>query len=210
MADSPENKQETQDAAAPPAKGGKKMLIIIVLIALLAGGGGYYFFFVRARTATATDKTKEKADKKKKGASAEEESEAADSEKKSDDEKKSAPENANSKKLLEISVPDDGEVKQVVELQPFIVNLADDSEPRYLRMTVSLGLAEATEAKPDPIFTTKVRNAMLAILTSKKSDEILTVEGKATLRKELLKAAQTAVSEPEVHAIYITDFIIQL
>ena len=126
------------------------------------------------------------------------------------DAEKKSPEGTSSKKLLEISVPDDGDVKQVVELQPFIVNLADDSEPRYLRMTVSVGLAESGEAKPDPLFTTKVRTAMLAVLTSKRSEEILTVEGKATLRKELLGAARAAVSEPEVHAIYITDFIVQL
>lgn len=105
---------------------------------------------------------------------------------------------------------DDGEVKQVIELQPFIVNLADRTEPRYLRMTVSLGIGENLDDKPDPLFTTKVRNAILGIVTTKSSDEILTVEGKAVLRKEMLEAARRVVSKPEVHAIYITDFIIQM
>ena len=105
---------------------------------------------------------------------------------------------------------DDGEVKQVIELQPFIVNLADRNEARYLRMTVSLGIAESGDDKPDPLFTTKVRNAILGIVTTKTSEEILTVEGKAVLRKEMLEAARRVVNKPEVHAIYITDFIIQM
>lgn len=102
------------------------------------------------------------------------------------------------------------EVAEVIELQPFIVNLADREEPKYLRMTVSLGIGEGAEGKPDPLFTTKVRNAILAIVTTKTADQILTVEGKTELRKEMLSAARSVVDKPEVYAIYITDFIVQM
>jgi flagellar FliL protein len=106
---------------------------------------------------------------------------------------------------------DDSEVKQVVELQPFIVNLSDTSDARYLRMTVSLGIGESegTE-KPNPLFTTKVRNAMISVLTTKTSEQVLSADGKAVLRKELLEAARSVSDEPQVIAIYITDFIVQL
>jgi flagellar protein FliL len=184
-----------------PAKKSKKMLIIIVAVLLLGGGGGYYFLRVRgADSGKAKDKNAQKKNKAE-----DTNSDTANAEKGGKD-----ADAGSNKKLLEMSLPEDSDVKQVIELQPFIVNLADDNEPRYLRMTVSVGLAEAGEAKPDPLFTTKIRNAMLAVLTSKKSEQILTVEGKATLRKELLAAARAAVEEPEVHAIYITDFIVQL
>lgn len=106
--------------------------------------------------------------------------------------------------------PDDAEVKKVIELQPFIVNLADTTETRYLRMTISLGVGESHEEKVDPLFTTRVRNAILATITTKTSDQILTVEGKTELRKEMLHAARATVDEPEIHAIYITDFIVQM
>src|SRR5437868_1894717 len=70
--------------------------------------------------------------------------------------------------------PSDSDVKKIIELQPFIVNLADADSARYLRMTVSLGVAsEDASEKPDQIFTTKVRNAMLAVLTNKRSEEVL-------------------------------------
>jgi flagellar protein FliL len=100
-------------------------------------------------------------------------------------------------------------VKHVIELAPFIVNLADKNESRYLRMTISLGVDEAEE-KVDPLYTTKIRNAILATVTNKTSEEILTTEGKAKLREEVLAAAKGAAKKPEVLAIYITDFIVQM
>jgi len=101
------------------------------------------------------------------------------------------------------------EVAEVIELLPFIVNLADREEPKYLRMTISLGIGESSE-KPDPLFTTKIRNAILAVVTTKTADDVLTVKGKTELRKEMLEAAQGAAHKPEVKAIYITDFIVQM
>lgn len=116
----------------------------------------------------------------------------------------------NSESKKESHDGNEQEVTEVVELAPFIVNLADKEEPKYLRMTVSLGLGEGTGEKPDPLFMTKVRNAILAIVTTKTAEEILTVEGKTELRKEMLSAARSVVDKPSVHAIYITDFIVQL
>jgi flagellar FliL protein len=115
-------------------------------------------------------------------------------------------------KKSEAGGEDPSEVKRVVELQPFIMNLADPDEPRYLRMTVSLGIGEEAggEEKADPIFTTRVRDVMLAVLSTKKSADLLTNEGKTKLRKELLEKVRASVKKPEVKAIYITDFIIQM
>ena len=102
-------------------------------------------------------------------------------------------------------------VKAIVDLPPFIVNLADNESARYLRMTVSLGVGGSEKAeKPDPVFSTKARNAILAVISAKKSDEILTAEGKDALRKEILAAAQSVSKEPHVAEIYITEFIVQL
>jgi len=89
----------------------------------------------------------------------------------------------------ELEAEDDSEVKQVIEMQPFIVNLADQNETRYLRMTISLGVAE-TEDKIDPLFTTRYANAILATISTRTSEQILSVEGKTLLRKEMLSAAR--------------------
>lgn len=197
-----QNNSGSPDAAGEAKKGGKKVLIIgIIGVLLMAAGAGFYFWRASA-TSAAEAPAKKKGGKK---AQAEEPSEGETAEAKEGDHK-------GGESKLKDSLPNDEDVKEVVELPPFIVNLADTEQARYLRMTVSLGVggAEEKSEKPDNLFMTRVRNAMLTVLSDKKSEDILSVEGKSKLRKELLQAAQAASEEPEVHAIYITDFIVQL
>lgn len=180
--------EETTAPAAPgePAKKkSRKLLIVVPLVLIMLGGGGGFYYW-RTRAASKAQAAKEAAAKK---------------EKPDDPHGKSEP-----------ATGGDAGVTQVIELAPFIINLADKNESRYLRMTISLGVAGETgaEAKVDPLFTTKVRNAVLATISTRTSDDILTVEGKASLRKDMLSAARDAADKPEVLAIYITDFIIQM
>jgi len=169
-----------QSEETKPKKKGKKKLIFMMLLLILIAGGGGGGFYYWRHRAA----------------------QAAAVAKKDQATDKKAHDGAEQS--------EDRDVKEVIELQPFIVNLADKNEARYLRMTISLGIGESAEAKPDPLVTTKVRNSILAVITNKNSDDILTVEGKAQLRKEMLNAARSAVEKPEIHAIYITDFIVQL
>lgn len=199
-------------AADAQAAGGKPksklMLIIIIAVVVLGGGGGAFFYMKRSKAGEVEAEKAKKEAKEKKAKAEEEEEVAAESEGEgSTVEKEGKPKS----KLNKISLPDDSEVKKVIELQPFIVNLADNENTRYLRMTVSLGVGESKgEEKPDQLLVTRVRNAMLALLTTKKSEEVLSPEGKNQLRKDLLRAARAAVEEPKIEAIYITDFIVQL
>lgn len=210
---------EKATTEAAPKKGGSKLIIIIALVVVLLGGAGGGFFYWRSSTAAAATPEKDpKAAKKAKEKKAADDEEAIEEEKPEKSGEKTEKGDANTEKksssaaLLKESLPEDENVKQVIELQPFIVNLADAEDARYLRLTVSLGVGgeEGKAEKPDTLFTTRVRNAMLAVLAQKKSDDVLSVEGKVKLRKELLKAAQAVSTEPEVEAIYITDFIVQL
>ncbi|CAN5432138.1 N/A [soil metagenome] len=191
---------EAPDAAKK--KGGMKFIIIIALVLVIAGVGAGGFFYMRSSSAAATAETAKKTDKK--SASKKDSEDTTDSE-----------DTKTTKKpgdRLQNALPKDADVKKIIELPPFIVNLADTEQARYLRMTVSLGIdeVEASGEKPDQLFLTRVRNAMLAVLSDKKSEEILSVEGKTKLRKDLLQAAKAASESPEVVAIYITDFIVQL
>ncbi len=201
--------------AESSAKKKKPLLLIIVAVVVLAlGGGGAYFFLKRGSASTETETTEKekKSEKGKKKAKDEEEDEdeaAADEQGAPEAGKEGKP--VKSKfSVKKLDLPDDKDVKKIIELQPFVVNLADREDSRYLRMSVSIGVGEGGEEKPNPILLTRVRNAMLAVLTTKTADEILTPEGKATLRKELMKAARAAIEEPHIEAIYITDFIVQM
>ncbi len=196
--------EETAEGGAP--KKSFLKIIIIVVVLLLAGGGGFYYW--RSKSAVVTDETAEVSETP----ATEKKSKAKKEPEEPEEEEEEEPKPVKKSNSLRTALPKDENVKKVIELPPFIVNLADADQARYLRMTVSLGVGgeEGGEEKPDQLFMTRVRNAMLAVLGEKTSDEILTVEGKSKLRRELLKAAQAASEEPEVEAIYITDFIVQL
>lgn len=197
---------ENQDPESAPSgkRSFKKLIILAFLLLLIGGGSAGGFYYWRSSTATAAENDKGKG-KKGKSQNAAKEDDSAEGEAAGDEpaEESSDAEHGSS----------DEDVKHVIELPPFIINLADTEQSRYLRMSVSLGIGEGEETesdKPDPVFNTKVRNAILGVLTSKKSDEILNAQGKAKLRDEILEAARAASSEPHVAAVYITEFIVQL
>ena len=197
--------EPTNENEAAEGGGGKSKLFLIiglVVVLLVGGGAGYYFMFMNGAK-DGDEKSEKKSKKKKKSKKPKVEPE----EDESDDESSGS----DADRSLAEALQDDEDVKQVVELQPFIVNLADVEEARYLRMTVSLGIGgDEGGHDPDPIFLARVKNAMLAVLSVKKSEDVLTVKGKSKLRKELLEAAQSADEDGHVEAIYITDFIVQL
>ena len=217
MSDTPAPAAATEEGSAKKKK--PLLLIIIAVVVLALGGGGAYFFLMRGKAAEAEtaekDKKGEKDKKSKKGKAKDEEEEEEEEDPPADEHAAAEPAKEGKPAKAKFSIknldlPDDKEVKKIIELQPFVVNLADTEGSRYLRMSVSIGVGETKEEKPDPILMTRVRNALLAVLTTKTSDEILTPQGKSILRKELLKAARAAIEEPHIEAIYITDFIVQM
>jgi flagellar FliL protein len=105
------------------------------------------------------------------------------------------------------SKPD--EVKPVVSLETFIVNLADPGGGRYLRVTMDL----ETEGKPaaDEIGkrVPQLRDTVLMILPTKRFADINTLEGKSALREEIIAAINGMLGTPAVSRIFFKEFVIQ-
>jgi flagellar FliL protein len=57
----------------------------------------------------------------------------------------------------------------------------------------------------------QIKDAVIRVLSSKKADDLLTVEGKERLKDELLESINEAVGleEPPVTGVFFTEFIIQ-
>jgi flagellar protein FliL len=105
-------------------------------------------------------------------------------------------------------------VKAVMHLESFVVNLNGEEETGYLRIGIDLGLGAEEEggeeakkkgAGPTPI----IRDTVLTVLAKSKSSELLTVEGKEKLKKELLAALQERIPDVGVLEVYFTEFIVQ-
>lgn len=102
-------------------------------------------------------------------------------------------------------------VKTVLHLEPFVVNLADAEDNRFLRVGIDLGLEipNARAGNEGVVPTSRIRDCILTVLSTWHSDALLAPEGKQKLKEELLRALQERTPELEVKEIYFTDFLVQ-
>jgi flagellar basal body-associated protein FliL len=104
------------------------------------------------------------------------------------------------------------EVHALFGLEGFVVNLADTERNSFLRIGIELGLEHEPEAGhggDDAVPTARMRDAILAVLSTWESDALLTQEGKAKLKEQLVAMLQERVPEMDVQEVYFTDFLVQ-
>lgn len=96
----------------------------------------------------------------------------------------------------------------IYTLDPFIVNLFDEKGVRYLKVRLDVEVWDSTEeemAKKTP----KIRDSLIVLLSSKKYEEIGTLEGKARLREEILYRLNRILGDGKAKEVYFTDFVVQ-
>ncbi|WP_343639220.1 flagellar basal body-associated FliL family protein [Roseateles sp.] len=76
-----------------------------------------------------------------------------------------------------------------VPLDPFTVNLADKEVDRFAQVGVTLEVADAHFADQLKAYMPAIRNNVLLVLSHKTSAELLTVEGKEKLAREIRREA---------------------
>ncbi len=101
-------------------------------------------------------------------------------------------------------------------LDSFTVNLADQEESHFLRVTMDLGLAHAPKGEPGKegaensgFPTAQTRDTILTVLTACKANELLTSEGKTALKQRLVAALQQKVPDIDARDVYFTEFLVQ-
>jgi len=97
----------------------------------------------------------------------------------------------------------------IFDLDPFVVNLADQQEIRYLKVTIKLELDQPIY-KPDvENHLPQIRDSLLVLLSSKDYASIRTVEGKMDLRGEIIHRVNTVLQGDKVKGVYFTEFVAQ-
>lgn len=76
-----------------------------------------------------------------------------------------------------------------VPLDPFTVNLADKEVDRFAQVGITLEVADAHFADQLKAYMPAIRNNVLLVLSHKTSAELLSVEGKEKLAKEIRREA---------------------
>jgi flagellar FliL protein len=99
----------------------------------------------------------------------------------------------------------------IVPLEPFVVNLADQSASRFLRVTLSLVVDEehAKELEEDKVAHMRVRSAILELLAQKNAGELVTPDGKARLKQAIAEGVAHAAHELKVSDVLFSEFIVQ-
>jgi flagellar protein FliL len=100
-------------------------------------------------------------------------------------------------------------VGEMFPLDTFVVNLADDGGKRYLRATMQLELAPEEHTETLELRLPQIRDVVLTILPTKEFKDIRTVEGKSTLRTEILDRLNEMLNGEIIANIYFTEFVIQ-
>ncbi len=101
----------------------------------------------------------------------------------------------------------------VIPLEPFLVNLSDPDSQRFLRCTMKLIIdTKAHQAKilENEAVLAKIRDSFLVYMSTKMGEELITIDGKQKLRKELLDKANEIMGQPWALDLLFTDFVVQL
>lgn len=104
--------------------------------------------------------------------------------------------------------------KYIVHLEGFTVNLADPEETHFLRATIDLGIDRLPpgadkEKVAQALPVARIRDSILSVLTVCKANELLTPEGKAQLKKNLIDTLNKNVPEISLRDVYFTEFLVQ-
>ena len=97
----------------------------------------------------------------------------------------------------------------IVNLDPFITNIADD---RRARVQVALAVAPISRAaavQDDPLLVARMRDKILTMLAARTSKELTSPLGREDFRKKAQFAAQQVIAEGEVQEALFVDFVIQ-
>jgi flagellar FliL protein len=97
----------------------------------------------------------------------------------------------------------------IYTMDPFIVNLADADQNRYLKIRISL---ESKKPEPNEEFTKKlplIKDTILTILSQKRSEELFHSSGKEKLKAEMLRLVNPNLVELKIKTVYFTEFVIQ-
>jgi flagellar FliL protein len=105
-----------------------------------------------------------------------------------------------------------------IVLEPLLVNLADAGGGSYLRVALTLRVADATEkgakakeekGREDDEAVAAVRDTTLMVLGRQTADSLLSVDGKEELKTDLRAELAKRNRDLKVTDIFFTDFLVQ-
>ena len=102
-----------------------------------------------------------------------------------------------------------GPSANIFPLDPFIVNIYDGQELRYLKVKVELEMVSPAIKAEIEGRLAPIRDSVLILLSAKTLQDIQDVQGKNTLKDEILGAINKNIPPGKIAKVYFTDFVVQ-
>jgi flagellar FliL protein len=97
----------------------------------------------------------------------------------------------------------------IMTLEPFIFNIMGNPS-KFAKMSLGIELKDAKTAEESKKIMPAIRDKVLLVLGTKPTEVFLDVKQREQIKEELLKSLKSLFKdEKDLHAIYVTDIIIQ-
>ncbi|MFN8009169.1 MAG: flagellar basal body-associated FliL family protein [Terriglobia bacterium] len=185
-----ETKSTPQASNAVPPKS-KLNLILIILLALTLGGTGFFgwqYFKGKQANASNHEETKESPHHE-------------------------AAKGSGEKEKIDVAGHATGAPMATINFEPFLVNLADKDDSRYLKATIRVVVVDKETAEKitaGDVLLPRMRDCILTILSTKVANEMVTIEGKEKLKKEIIQKLNSILPNEPAQEVFFTDFVVQL
>ncbi len=100
-------------------------------------------------------------------------------------------------------------VPEIVTLDPFVVNLADPLGRRFLRMTLDVEVLNRAAIADVQRNNSRIRDAVILLLAGKSFADLASMEGKITLKNQIVERLNQIVGGGRVTNVYFTEFVVQ-
>lgn len=97
----------------------------------------------------------------------------------------------------------------VFPLEPFIVNIYDGQELRYLKVKIELEMVNAGVKSELETRLAALRDAILVLISTKTLHDIQDIQGKNQLKEEIMSSINKIIPPGKIAKIYFTDFVVQ-
>jgi flagellar FliL protein len=97
----------------------------------------------------------------------------------------------------------------VIELDPFVVNLDEQGQSRYLKVTFQIELMKGASQALIDKNKQVIRDAILSYLSGLKLADTLGVPAKDKLRADVMKKLEEIVGEKQVRRMFFQEFVVQ-
>jgi flagellar FliL protein len=98
---------------------------------------------------------------------------------------------------------------ELVSLPTFVVNLADPLGRRYLKIAIDVEVIDKKAAEQLNTSESKIRDAIILLLSSKTFADLSTMEDKISLKQEIVERLNQVLGGSKVMRVYFTEMVVQ-